>query len=154
MDWVDRFWAKVDKSGDCWEWTAGLNKGYGRIKINGKTAYAHRLSYVLHHPITIDLWEHSDICVCHKCDNPKCINPAHMFLGSVADNMNDKMAKGRGNALKGENHRLSKLTEHDVREIRKKYADGGISQQQLSLEYEVDRTTIRDIIRRRNWKHI
>ena len=151
MNDAERFWAKVDKTGECWEWTGSLGRGgYGKFGLNDKIVYSHRYSYVLHHPITIDLWEHRDICVCHRCDNPKCINPAHLFLGSRADNMKDKETKGRGNHPKGEKAHLSKLTETQVREIRKKY----VSYSQLALEYDVCPTAIGAIIRREVWKHI
>jgi hypothetical protein len=156
MENAERFWSKVDKSGECWEWTAGLiTGGYGQFVLNGKTVLAHRYSYVLNHPLTIDLLEgHREICVCHRCDNPKCVNPAHLFLGSNADNMKDKMAKGRGKQPKGEKQALSKLTETQVREIRNKYANGGITQQQLALEYGVNKSNINKLIRRKRWFHI
>ena len=161
MDDAERFWAKVNKEGEngCWNWTAGLNTcGYGKLKLNGKISSAHRYSYVLNHPLTIDLWEHREICVCHRCDNRKCVNPSHLFLGSNADNTRDRDAKGRGNysntAEKGEKHPASKLTEQQVREIKIKYANGGITHRQLALEYGVIRQTVGLIINRKNWKHI
>jgi hypothetical protein len=148
MNDVERFWTKVDKSGECWEWTAGLNKdGYGQFKLNGKGVSSHRYSYILHHPLSIDLCEHREICVCHRCDNPKCVNPAHLFLGTRSDNMKDMVAKRRmiGNV---------KLTEHQVREIRNKYANGRITLKSLSREYGISLEGIHGIIRRRTWKHI
>ena len=154
---AERFWAKVDKSGECWEWTGCLGGGgYGQIGLNQKTVYSHRLSYVLHHPLTIDLWEHKDILVCHKCDNRKCVNPAHLFLGSSEDNSKDMVSKGRGkpSMLKGEKHGMVKLTETQVREIRGRYANGNITQKALSDEYEVNITAINKIVRRLNWTHI
>ena len=156
MDNAERFWAKVDKTGECWEWTASLSTdGYGQLAINGRMFSAHRLSYMMNHPLTIDLLEgHREIFVCHRCDNPKCVNPAHLFLGSGADNAKDREAKGRGNQQKGEKHGNSKLTETQVREIRIKYATGGINQRQLALEYGISRQNIGDIINRKYWKHI
>jgi len=156
MDDAERFWAKVDKSGECWEWTGYLNPtGYGQIKWNGKAVASHRYSYVLHHPLTIDLLEgHREIYVCHRCDNPKCVNPAHLFLGSQGDNMRDREEKGRGNHAKGEQKTTSKLTETQVREIRINYANGGISYRQLALEYGVASSTINNIIHRKKWKHL
>jgi hypothetical protein len=155
MNDAERFWAKVDKSGECWEWTAGLNKdGYGLFRLNGKTVSSHRYSYILHHPLTIDLWEHREICVCHKCDNPKCVNPEHLFLGSMLDNSKDMLSKGRGNQPKGEKNHGAILTETQVREIRTRYANGGIWQYKLAEEYGICKMSIARIIRRETWKHI
>ena len=155
---AERFWARVDKSGECWNWTGCSNTtgGYGIFWFNGTDRRAHRYSYIIHHPLTIDLLEHPDICVCHKCDNPRCVNPAHLFLGTMADNMMDKTAKGRNNSpkQKGEKNGNSKLTEDDVREIRTRYANGNLLQQQLALEYGVSRKAIGNVIRRKTWKHI
>jgi len=155
MDDAERFMAKVNKSGDCWEWTGYFDtSGYGQISMSGRALLAHRISYVIHHPLTIDLREHREICVCHTCDNRKCVNPSHLFLGSVADNNRDREAKGRGNQPKGEKHRDAKLTEQQVREIRIKYANGGISLRQLALEYGINFGTVGKIISRKLWKHI
>ena len=155
MNDVERFWTKVDKSGECWEWTANLySNGYGQFYLNGTMVLSHRLSYVMNHPLTIDLWKHREIFVCHRCDNPRCVNPAHLFLGTHTDNMRDREAKGRANRPKGEEQSQSKLTETQVREIRIKYATGGISYQQLALEYGVSFGGVGHIIQRRSWKHI
>lgn len=153
MDNAERFWAKVNKTDGCWEWTGSLTRGYGMFWL-GKMVYSHRLSYVLHHPLTIDLLEHREICVCHRCDNPKCVNPAHLFLGTVVDNMRDRDEKGRGNQAKGEKHGGAILTENDVREIRSRYANGGVLQQQLALEYGVKKGSISNIITRKIWSYI
>jgi hypothetical protein len=89
---VGRFWSKVDKSGECWVWTAKAlcENGYGRFYVGKKPLRAHRYSWELANgPITDGLF------VCHRCDNPPCVNPAHLFLGTHQDNMQDMVAKGR-----------------------------------------------------------
>ena len=86
-----RFWAKVRKTEDCWEWIAGKGgRGYGNFWYTGKTVNAHRFSYVL----TYGEFDQS-LQVCHTCDNPGCVNPEHLWLGTPKDNMQDKMKKGR-----------------------------------------------------------
>lgn len=87
-----RLWSKIDCSSDCWLWTASTNtKGYGQIKFKGTMLRVPRVVWELTHgPIPPGMF------VCHRCDNPPCCRPEHLFLGSPADNMTDKMAKGRG----------------------------------------------------------
>lgn len=88
-----RFWQFVDKSGDCWVWTGARNKaGYGRFGQGGDTrmVYAHRASYELHYgPVPTGMF------VCHTCDNPSCVRPDHLFVGTRGDNMRDAHQKGR-----------------------------------------------------------
>ena len=87
----ERFWAAVDTTGDCWLWTAGRNRlGYGFLMVNGKTTSAHRFSYMLHHGEI-----HDGLHVMHACDNPPCVNPKHLSLGTMKDNIADSIAKGR-----------------------------------------------------------
>jgi ribosome-binding protein aMBF1 (putative translation factor) len=96
----------------------------------------------------------STVCVCHKCDNPLCCNPDHLFLGTNAVNTADKVAKGR--QPKGEEMPAAKLTEDNVRAIKAEYRPGkdGISYRDLSWKYDVSQETIRDIIKGRLWKHV
>jgi hypothetical protein len=111
-----RVMAKIDRTGDCWIWTDAVNKspGYGTLLVHGKRRYAHRLSYAhFNGPIPPGMF------VCHHCDVRRCVNPAHLFLGTVQDNADDASRKGR--LMRGERHNMTRLTEDDVRAIR---ADG------------------------------
>lgn len=93
-----RFWSKVEKTETCWVWRAGKNtvNGYGQFWTGKKTTQAHRFLYQIYHG---DLPSH--VFVCHRCDNPPCVRPDHLFTGTSADNMRDKVSKGRGNYKKG-----------------------------------------------------
>lgn len=93
---IEKFWSKVHKTKYCWIWTGGKDKQqYGLTYRKNKTIKAHRLSFEIHNNY-ID----KDLCVCHHCDNPSCVNPSHLFLGTKKDNTQDMMKKGRGEYLK------------------------------------------------------
>lgn len=143
---MDRFWSKVDKSGDCWLWTASKDKdGYGQIRVDGKNLKAHRL--------VIEL-EGSDVpsgmCVLHRCDTPSCVRPDHLYIGTMADNVRDRDDRGRRAPPVGENNGRAKLTTEDVAKIRRVYASG-FTQQMIANRFGVHQTTISNIIRGRNW---
>lgn len=148
-DYLDRFWEKVDKSkGDdkCWIWIAGLDsRGYGQFWLDGIDRKAHRISYILKNGDIPD-----DLIVCHHCDNPSCVNPNHLFLGTHQDNATDRDQKGRG--ASGECSGMSKLTWEQVREIRKRYIPRIVSQPKLAKEYGVTHTLIGYIVRNEIWK--
>ena len=152
-----RFWAKVDKSNDCWIWTGAKNpKGYGRFKISGKMYLPHRLTWT---------WTHGsipeDMDICHHCDNPSCVNPTHLFCGTRSENMLDAASKGRipGNTknyspVRGEDNTGSKLTERDVVEIRGLAASGQMTHRQMAKKFGVCKGTIINIVLRLKWKHV
>lgn len=146
-----RFWLRVDKTGECWEWIGCRNqsrRGYGFIGVNGKLYQAHRVAYFLHSQV-----DPLQFLVCHKCDNTRCVNPNHLFLGTPADNMADRDKKQRGKFPVGERNGQSKLTEDDVVDIRKQY-ESGRTQKAIGLQYGVDHSTIGRITRRVDWSHI
>lgn len=132
----------------CWPWKGYFNdRGYGMLKIDGKNVYAHRLSWALLKGPIKECDGYHGTCVCHKCDNPSCVNPDHLFLGTHSENMGDKAAKGR--AKKGSGHPSAKLTEYDVMMIRgKPYIRG------LARKYSVSRELICQIRKGESWKHV
>lgn len=149
---ADRFFGFVGRKqpNGCILWAGSFDKdGYGVISSGGKhdrQLRAHRVSYELCvGPIPDGLW------VLHRCDNPPCINPVHLFAGTHQDNEDDKLSKKRN--LVGERHHASKLTSEKVQEIRLK-ARNGVSQNQLSLEYKVARHSIKSILEGTTWKHV
>lgn len=200
-----RFFLKVKVGGvdECWLWEGRrLRGGYGQFDMGGGCQMAHRMAWVLKNG-TIPTGEgFHGTCVLHKCDNPACVNPEHLFLGTHVDNMSDMVSKGRArgpvitpelrekikltrargdahhskrhperipsgdkhwtklfpekikNLPRGEANNQSKLTESKVREIRSKYANGGVFYRTLAAEYCVSEYSILKIVLRRTWKHV
>lgn len=149
----ERFWLYVEKCDDgCWKWIGGGDKnGYGQFNINRKPVRAHRYSYEHHHPLTTPM-SGIDLYILHSCNNPACVNPAHLRLGTPQDNMNDMTQYGR--QPNGEKNGYAKLNEKQVIEIRERYAAGGTSHQKLADQYGVSETTIYRVINRFTWSHI
>lgn len=153
---LQRFMAKVDLDpSGCWQWTGAPSDStptgaYGRMRIYGVQERAHRVSWLLHKGAIPD-----GLQVLHRCDNPKCVNPEHLFLGTNADNVADRVSKGRSGwqERKGEAHPMSKLRESDVRAIRERHS-AGERQSVLAREFRVDRATVCEIISRRKWAHV
>lgn len=144
MTLEDRFWKKVNKTKGCWTWIGCINPGgYGGFGFNGKREYAHRVSYLF----AYGKIPHG-LCVCHSCDNRKCVNPKHLWLGTVADNLADAYAKGR--TIKGEDSKKSKLKTSDVLQIKALLNEGAL-QRVLAKEYDVSTDTIGKIYRRETW---
>ena len=145
----DRFLKYVTYTPDCWIWTGGqshsASMAYGAFRIGDKVLAAHRVSYALHKgPIP------HGMCVCHHCDNPLCVNPEHLFLGTIKDNNQDATRKGRN--PHGERHGLSKLNEIQVKQIIK--LKGILPVRKIAPMYNVSQTSINNIHRNRTWKHI
>ena len=163
---------------ECWEWSAALVKGYGVFWIEYKNHYAHRVSWVVLNGPILD-----GLCILHKCDNPKCVNPNHLFVGSCKDNMRDMISKGRKRVVsadehwtrkhpekikrgdqsfsrqnphklcRGSKHGRSLLKEGDIPKIFES-RDQGLSYSQIAERFSVKPATIGCIIRGRNWKHL
>jgi hypothetical protein len=150
---LERFLAKVTKTNSCWLWNGARQKrtGHGIYRDeNHRQTSAHRVSWMLLvGPIPEGLW------VLHDCpggDNPRCVNPDHLFLGTPQDNLADMRSKGR--QARGEKHGHAKLSEEDVRSIRRRYATGEAKQQELADEYKVGQGIISQIIHRKLWSHV
>lgn len=140
----ERFWEKVIKTHNgCWEWQGakGNKTAHGRFKVNGSLVGAHRYSYELAHGEIPD-----GAYICHKCDNPACVNPDHLYAGTPRDNVLDMLRRDRStNVL---------LTKNKVKEIRQRYANGGITQKKLASVYNVSEHTISSVVNRITWNWI
>lgn len=178
---TDRFWEKVEKTPGCWLWTGSCTeKGYGSIGSGGRDGshlIASRVSWELYFgPIPAGLW------VLHRCDDPACVRPDHLFLGTAADNTADMVSKGRhahgqtsgpytrpdriargerhGSRTKpestprGEHHPSAKLTDEQVLAIRARWTHGGIQQKQLAAEYGVSRGVVSEVLSGKSWRHL
>jgi hypothetical protein len=160
---AETFWANMNKEGECWEWQRyRYRNGYGYVCWRGKKYLTHRLAYQL----TFGLIP-SGLWVLHRCDNPPCCNPTHLFTGTPKDNTRDALRKGRmatGDRCaarlyperrpRGSKVGTAKLTDQQVREIRNKYAAGNVFQRQLAAEYGVCRPQISAIVTRTQWAHL
>lgn len=150
---AERFWEKVDRSGECWVWTGDRDRwGYGRLwtHVDGKPTYefAHRLSLeMVGSPVPAGLY------ALHTCDNPPCVNPEHLYAGTILDNNTDRESRGRRIAPRGEDHASALLTEWQVRDIRARYPHAA-SASALASEHGVSRSLIRAVASRRLWKHV
>lgn len=148
---AERFWIKVEKSDGCWLFTGGRRKaGYGMVGFvkDGRVTSAHasRYAYELTHgPVPQGLH------VCHRCDNPPCVRPDHLFLGTNGDNIRDAQHKGRRPF--GETVKVSRLTDSAVLDIRARRS-AGASTKSLADEYSVDRSTVYRALHGRTWSHI
>lgn len=147
-EYKKKFWKNVDKTRACWIWLGPkVGRGYGKVKFDGKTQRAHRV-----------VWEWTNgpipdgMYVCHRCDNPACVRPDHLFVGTPAENVHDMHQKNR--YPRGEARKRAKLTAVMVIEIRSRYEPRKITVKTLAKEYGVDPALIHRIIQRKAWKHV
>jgi predicted XRE-type DNA-binding protein len=151
----ERFWAAVTKTSTCWNYEHVGRRGYGKILANGRHVRAHRLSWELHFGRIP-----KGMIVCHHCDNPSCVRPDHLFVGTHADNVADMMRKGRyiapstTNRVRGESHHNTILTSANVRKIKKLYAAGKISQQAIADKFGVSQSAVSRIVFGKYWVHV
>jgi hypothetical protein len=136
---------------NCWNWQGCKNKeGYGHVRCMGKVMLAHRVAF-----LAANGWLPADKLICHHCDNPSCINPSHLFVGTNYDNTMDAMVKGRKfipPVLQGEHHPLAKLRPRDVTEIRRLCRDQ-IPQSRIARQFGICQTTVSEINTGRKWGH-
>lgn len=148
-DVADRFWSKADTSGgdeSCWAWTASTNRsGYGQFMLAGRKQQAHRVAMMLSGK------DVSGYHVCHRCDNRKCVNPSHLFLGDQKANMEDASRKGR--VPHGSSHYKAKLTAADVEYIRMMRAETCLTMTELAAIVGVRQGTVWYVITGKTWRH-
>jgi hypothetical protein len=134
---TERFWSKVEKSDGCWSWQGAIGYyGYGVIRRQYKIVLAHRVAYELTYG------DAGDLDVLHRCDNPLCVRPDHLFLGTHADNMHDMAHKGR------HKHREHRLSPAERRALCLRYTEGGITHVQLAAEYDIAIQSVARLIRK------
>lgn len=157
---LEKYWTKVAIAGpdDCWLWTDSLKgckyglfwdglsyrpNGHPTEVVSTRWGYIHRIG-----PIPEGYW------VCHTCDNPPCHNDAHWFLGTASDNQRDSVAKERNRTPdnRGHRHGMAKLTIKQVEEIRSRYAQGGIKQSELAIEFGILQQQVSRIVRKTSWR--
>lgn len=149
MSEKERFMSHVNKTEGCWMWVAYKDrKGYGKFG-HKKGTLAHRFSYILHNGKIP-----KGMQVCHSCDNPSCVNPNHLWVGTNRDNQMDCISKGRArrNSPFGEKNGLSKLTDDQVRDI--KIFSESMKQAELAIMYDCHPSNISFILSGKTWKHV
>jgi hypothetical protein len=145
---IKRFWSHARKENDCWLWEGMVDRGYGRLRWDEHWFQAHRVAYFI---------EYGDfdpaLKVCHACDVRNCINPAHLFLGTQADNIADMDAKGRRVTVRGEDSGRAKATEETVRLVRV-LRDEGLTHEAIGRVVGLAKPTVGNILRGYTWVHV
>lgn len=143
----EKFWKNVLKTNKCWIWKRSVDRdGYGLYKLSNEVR-AHRIAWVLNNG-SIPRGK----CVLHRCDNPTCVKPMHLWIGTTQDNSKDMTNKGR--STRGSRNGNSKLIEKDVIEIRELYSSGKLSQEHIARKFRMKQPQICQIILRNFWTHI
>lgn len=156
---IERFWNGVFIRGEdeCWEWLRSCNnRGYGLFRLNGRTEKAHRVSWVLQNGLISELFEGMPACILHKCDNPPCCNPNHLFLGNRKINQKDSAIKGRQcfPRNRGEFNPHAMLTESQVCEIKALFREGKLTQEEIAGRFGVVCQIISRIKAGVCWSHV
>lgn len=148
IDHIGKFWTKVNKTAKCWLWIGTIDRcGYGMYCVNYRPWKAHRYSWMLANgeiPETL--------LVLHRCDVPACVNPRHLYLGTVKDNSRDAIE--RGQQPRGERHGMAKLKENDIKIIRNLYIPRKMTHKLIAEKFGIARTTIKQILSRDLWSHV
>lgn len=148
-----RFWARVDMSSECWIWQGFVDArtGYGRVSLNNRPIGAHQLAFLI-----ANGWvpQGRQMYVCHTCDTPACCNPAHLYAGTPAENSADRDRRGRAKLIHGSANVQAKLTDEQVRDIRRRHAAGGTSYPKLAAEFGIHAQNIGRIVRRKGYANV
>lgn len=140
----------------CWVWTGRtVGRGYGQMKVRREQVLTHRLSWILHFGQILE-----GLCVCHRCDNPRCVRPSHLFLGTTQDNLDDMVAKGRSTAGRkrpgtgpaGTRNCKAKLTPEVVAQIREDYRLKRGNTRTLALKYRISKSQVHNIVSGGQWR--
>lgn len=145
----ERFWTKVQRTETCWLWIRYRNKdGYGRFMFEGRVWNAHRISYRLHYG---DIPQGQEVM--HVCDNPPCVNPAHLKTGTHRENIRDMLEKKRGRSPVGTQSPNAKITPEAVRQIRT-LSKQGVHQKLIAKRFGITQSTVSKVVLRLAWRHV